>query len=125
MRAMMFHETLRGLIEERELTQKQIAIDLHMPISTMGGYVQGTSEPDFATLKLLAEYFGVSTDYLLDVRSENARSREEDELLRVFRALTTEQKLLYLEQGKVFLRIHAKRNAISSKSTLANKNNAG
>lgn len=49
---MLFHEILRLLIEERGSTQKQTAKDLHIPVSTMGGYVQGTSEPDFATLNL-------------------------------------------------------------------------
>ena len=52
---MKFHEILRLLIEERGLTQKQTANDLHIPVSTMGGYVQGTKETDFTTLKLLAE----------------------------------------------------------------------
>ena len=105
---MPFNEILRNLIEERGLTQKQTAIDLHIPVSTMGGYVQGTSEPDFATLKLLAEYFGVSADYLLDIRDKKAVSREEDELLRIFRSLSGEQKILYLEQGRVFLKFGKK-----------------
>ena len=85
---MLFHDILRLLIEERGLTQKQTAIDLHIPVSTMGGYVQGVSEPDFATLKLLAEYFDVTTDYLLNFRSGKTETQEEDELLRIFRSLT-------------------------------------
>ena len=43
---MAFSEILRTLIDERDLTQKQLAQDLHIPVSTLGGYVQGTSEPD-------------------------------------------------------------------------------
>ena len=56
---MDFGVILRELIEERDLTQKQVAHDLNIAPSTMGGYVQGTSEPDFNTLKRLARYFNL------------------------------------------------------------------
>ena len=62
---MTFSDKLRMLIEDSNLTQKRVAIELHIPVSTLGGYVQGTSEPDFETLKLIATFFGVTTDYLL------------------------------------------------------------
>ena len=42
---MSFSERLRALIEERGLMQKQVAIDLKIPVSTLGGYVQGVSDP--------------------------------------------------------------------------------
>lgn len=111
-----FCDKIRSLIEERDLTQKQVANDLNIAPSTMGGYVQGSSEPDFDTLKRLAEYFNVSADYLLDIRTEKCKSYMEDELLRVFRSLTDEQKKLYLEQGKVFIRLNedSKKKAKSS-----------
>lgn len=102
---MEFSVCLRRLLEERQLTQKQLAAELKIPASTLGGYVQGTSEPDFNTLKLIADYFRVSTDYLLDHRSEQIRSGEEQELRRIFRALSPEQQRLYLEQGRAFLKI--------------------
>lgn len=99
---MNFSNKLRSLIEERNLTQKQVAIDLNIAPSTMGGYVQGSSEPDFGTLKRIAEYFGVTSDYLLNIHSRNCNSFMEDELLRVFRSMTTEQQQVYIEQGKAF-----------------------
>jgi len=64
---MRFGDKLRALIEEQDITQKDLAMQLNLAPSTLGSYVQNTREPDFATLKLLANYFGVSTDYLLDV----------------------------------------------------------
>jgi len=99
-----FSYKLRSLIEERNLTQKQVAIDLNIAPSTMGGYVQGSSEPDFETLKRLANYFDVSTDYLLNIHTEKSNNFLEDELLRVFRSMTEEQQRLFIEQGKVFVR---------------------
>lgn len=122
---MPFCDTLRTLIDERGLTQKQLAQDLEIPVSTLGGYVQGTSEPDFETLKLFANYFNVSADYLLNLKIGNIQSHLENELLRIFRSLSTEQQELYLEQGKAFIRINAKDDVKSSKSTLQGKNNVG
>lgn len=101
---MNFSDKLRCLIEEQNLTQKKVANDLNIAPSTMGGYVQGSSEPDFETLKRLARYFDVSTDYLLNVQSNKCNNLVEDELLRVFRSMTAEQQHLFIEQGKVFLR---------------------
>lgn len=101
---MNFSYRLRSLIEERNLTQKQVAINLNIAPSTMGGYVQGSSEPDFETLKRLAKYFDVSTDYLLNIYTEKSNNFLEDELLRVFRSMTEEQQRLFIEQGKVFVR---------------------
>ena len=101
---MKFSNKLRNLIEERNLTQKKVANDLNIAPSTMGGYVQGSSEPDFETLKRIAEYFNVSADYLLSMKSINCSSSSEDELIRVFRSLTNEQQRIYIEQGKVIIR---------------------
>ena len=101
---MKFSNKLRNLIEERNLTQKKVANDLNIAPSTMGGYVQGSSEPDFETLKRIAEYFNVSADYLLSMKSINCSSSSEDELIRIFRSLTNEQQRIFIEQGKVFIR---------------------
>ena len=49
--ALEFNMKLRNLIEEKNLTQKQVAKELNIASSTMGGYVQGKSEPDFDTLE--------------------------------------------------------------------------
>ena len=101
---MKFSDKLRMLIEERNLTQKQVAIDLNVAASTMGGYVLGSSEPDFDTLIRIAEYFNVSTDYLLNRLSKNTVDQDEEELLRVYRSMKKEYRQIYIEQGKAFLK---------------------
>ena len=75
---MKFNEKLRMLIEEKNITQKQAAIDLNIAPSTMGGYVQGTSEPDFDTLKKILFYFNVSADYLLGIPESNIDNNKAD-----------------------------------------------
>ena len=111
---MNFCDKLRCLIEERNLTQKRVANDLNIAPSTIGGYVQGSSEPDFETLKILADYFDVSTDYLLNVKTGNVNNLLEDELLRVFRSMTTEQQSLFIEQGKVFVKANITKEKVKS-----------
>lgn len=102
---MVFGDILRNLIEEKSITQKELGNQLNIAPSTIGNYVRNLREPDYQTLKQIAAYFNVSTDYLLDyhcneVITENHR---EDELLRIFRALNDKQKDFYLAQGKLFL----------------------
>ena len=104
---MEFHKILRQLIDEHGLTQKQVALDLKIPVSTLGGYVQGTSEPDFETLKLIAAYFDTSTDYLLNIHQPQLNSFKENTLLNIFRTLSDEQQDLYIEQGKAFIKINS------------------
>lgn len=105
---MSFGSILRNLLEEREMTQKELAAQLNIAPSTMGSYIQGVREPDFATLIMLADYFHVSTDYLLNHQAGNTTDHMEDELLYTFRKLTQEQKEISLEQCKAFIRINNK-----------------
>ena len=100
---MEFEKILRELLEEKNVTQKQLADAIKIGASTLSNYVQGTRQPDFDALKAIADYFKVSTDFLLDHRTGQAISHGEDVLLRVFRALTPEYREIYLRQGKAFL----------------------
>lgn len=124
---MKFSEKLRLLIDEFDITQKQFANDLNIAPSTIGGYVQGVSEPDFETLKRIALYFNVSADYLLGIQENQTNSLAEVELLRVFRSMTNEQQQLFIEQGKVFTKannkLKARKMTKSSLLIFANKIN--
>ena len=103
---MNFSDILRSLIEDHDMTQKELAKHLNIAPSTLGSYVQGAREPDFGILKMLADYFEVTTDYLLNHPSSYTFTYQEEELLRVFRGLSPMQKNICLEQCKVFLRMN-------------------
>lgn len=103
---MSFGGNLRALIEERDLTQKEVAHRLNIAPSTMGSYVQNVREPDFATLKLLADFFDVTIDYLLDHQTGCTDTPQERELLRIFRSLSAEQQTICIEQCRVFVRLN-------------------
>mgnify|MGYP000727294931 CR=1 FL=1 len=107
---MSFGDNLRALIEERDITQKELAKKLNIAPSTLGSYVQNVREPDFATLKNVCKFFlYVSTDYLLDHSVKECSTRQENELLRVFRSLSEEQQYICIEQSKVFMLVNQKR----------------
>lgn len=114
---MSFSNNLRKLIDENELTQKELARHLNIAPSTLGSYVQGVREPDFSTLKSLADYFKVSTDYLLDHSISPNISYQERELLRVFRSLTESQQYICIEQCKVFMKTNLKSEEKNRKSS--------
>ena len=101
---MKFGDILRQLLEDNDITQKQLANDLNIGVTTIGNYVRGFREPDFEVIKLIATYFNVSTDYLLNFRSGTTRDHSEDELLRIYRSLPQSEKRLFLEQGKLLVR---------------------
>lgn len=105
---MNFGDKLRTLIKERNMTQKELALHLNIAPSTLGSYVQNTREPDFSTLKLLADYFNVSIDYLLNHDLDKTISKTEKEMLRIFRSLTEEQQYICMEQCKIFIRMNHK-----------------
>jgi len=111
-------EILRNLLDEREITQKQLAIALNIGASTLGNYIQNAREPDYDTLKRLANYFDVTIDYLLDYRSSKAKSSQEDEVLRIYRALNQDQQELFIEQGKLLI-AHSHKKTKSSISMIS------
>lgn len=113
---MNFGNKIRTLIEEQGITQKELASHLNIAPSTVSSYVQNTREPDFATLKSFAKYFNVSIDYLLDFRTGHTNTCQEDELLRIFRCLTNEQKEVCIEQCRVFLKLNKKQKEIRKTS---------
>ena len=111
---MTIGETMRTLLEEHEITQKQLALALNVAPSTLGGYVQGTSEPDVATLKRIAAYFQVSMDYLLDFPQKPNSVPGENELLYIYRSLPEKERELFLEQGKLLLKFKQKEKSSTS-----------
>lgn len=110
-------ETLRNLIEQQGITQKELAIKLSITPSALGNYVQNTREPDYNTLVKIADYFQVSTDCLLGYNTLGQKlSHEEEILLHIFRSLTEDQKEIYLEQGKIFVKQNNKKTSCRSGS---------
>lgn len=62
----MFGEKLRYLREHQEYTQIDVAKKLGIGQTTYNRYERGVYEPDYETLKKIANFFHASIDYLLD-----------------------------------------------------------
>ncbi|MFC5987195.1 helix-turn-helix domain-containing protein [Marinicrinis lubricantis] len=56
---------LRKLRKERGLTAKEFGQRFQLAESTISGYENGKREPDSDKLNSFADFFGVTTDYLL------------------------------------------------------------
>ena len=63
---------LKELREKRRLAQITLAMELNLNQNSISRYETGEREADYATLIAIADYFGVSVDYLLG-RTDNPR----------------------------------------------------
>jgi transcriptional regulator with XRE-family HTH domain len=61
----MFPERLKQLRNSRNLSQDALAKKIGTAQQTYGHWETGRTEPDHATLIRIADFFGVSIDYLL------------------------------------------------------------
>jgi transcriptional regulator with XRE-family HTH domain len=68
----IFKERLVYLREEKNLKQKEFAEAIKIHNRNINRYELGLREPDFDTLIKIADFFNVSTDYLLG-RTENRK----------------------------------------------------
>lgn len=67
-----FSERIRKLREEAGINQPQLAQILEVKTATINRYENNVREPEYATLIKIADFFNVSTDYLLG-RTENRK----------------------------------------------------
>lgn len=56
---------LATLRKEKGVLQKEVATYLNVTVATVSNYEKGVHAPDLNTLSMLADFFDVSTDYLL------------------------------------------------------------
>lgn len=66
-----FGERFKQLREEANLTMEQLAVSLGTKKQTISRYENNQREPEYATLIKIAQFFNVSTDYLLGLKDLN------------------------------------------------------
>lgn len=67
----MLGTKLKELRKKRNLTQQELAEILKVTPGAIGLWEIGRREPDYKTLMILAQYFNVSVDYLLNKEEKN------------------------------------------------------
>jgi len=88
---------LKILRETRNMSQQRLAAELNVTQAMVSKYELGTSEPDIDTIKRIAVFFNVSSDYLLEISEDKISlpsnlSEEEKDVLFGFKRLDSIQK---------------------------------
>lgn len=71
----MQYKNLRGIREDRDIKQKEVAAYLNVSQNTYSQYETGVISLTAEVLVKLADYYGVSIDYLLD-RTNNPKMQK-------------------------------------------------
>ncbi|WP_313563582.1 helix-turn-helix domain-containing protein [Ruminiclostridium cellobioparum] len=90
---------LKELREEKRLLQKDIAKLLNITTSAYGFYEQGKRDPDTEVVRLLADFYSVTSDYILgltDNKKQHIQKNNNDDsfklLLKKIENLSDESK---------------------------------
>lgn len=87
---------IRELRKKNKLTMKELGKQVGVVEGTISQYETGKRQPDIEMLSKLANYFGVTIDYLVGgAESENAEaplSTDEKNLLDMFKSLSSDEK---------------------------------
>ncbi len=98
-------EKLKELRKEKGISLKELGSVVGVAESTMSLYENGKRQPDYETLLKLAEYFGVTVDYLLRGGNEFERLPEELVILnRSAKKMSPENRKKLLEMAKVMFK---------------------
>jgi transcriptional regulator with XRE-family HTH domain len=96
----MLAERLLELRSENNKTQKQVADYLKITRPAYTAYERGTRQPDYETLKKLASFFNVTTDYLLGNTDEKDGQVINEEGKNIENLIEDPQLGLWFKAGK-------------------------
>lgn len=92
----MLGDKLRELRERRDVKQTQISAYLKVGQNTYSRWENNERKPDYETLVKIAEYYNVSTDYLL-----NHNVKSQSKIQKLYELLNEEQKKKLNDMCKV------------------------
>lgn len=104
-------KALEELLKERSISRYRLAKETGISQNTIGDWIKGTANPGAASLSKVANYLGVTTDYLLGYEeketptpdNESERSELENDLLDIARRLNTEHQRILLKLASSML----------------------
>lgn len=102
-------ERIYQLLDEKEKRANALCEKLDIRTSTMSTWKARTNDPPAKYMKTIADFLGVSLDYLLTGQEAPIRkntTREEDELLELFRSLPESKKYEFIGELKGFLKAY-------------------
>ena len=97
-------ERLRELRKSKGISLKELGTIIGVAESTMSLYESGKRQPDYETLLKLAEYYGVTVDYLLRGSEEEQLPEELVILNRKARNWSPEKRKQLLDMARVMFK---------------------
>ena len=112
----MFSDALRELRKQKKLSQSALAEIVGMSQATVASWENGTRKPDVETVSYLADYLGVTVDYLMgrDEPTQEERAEVPPHLMESYellRQLTPEEfaDIAELARFKLYQRQNTKK----------------
>ena len=88
-----FADKLRNLRDEASISREELATKTGITYAALSKYETGEREPDFKTLRKIAQYFDVSIDYLLG----NSKVKTPEDILKGLPAEARKTAELFIE----------------------------
>lgn len=76
----MFYDVYQNLCKEKGKSATGVAIELNIARSTVANWKKTGTTPQAEILQKLADYFGVSVDYLLNEETKKSPAEAEDKI---------------------------------------------
>ncbi len=94
-------ERIRDIIDDQDMTQKELAMRLDIRYTTLNNYLKKYNRVPLEVLRSIAVELNVTTDYLFDLAKSPERplslNNTERKLIENFRSLSKSQKELILQ----------------------------
>lgn len=90
----MFSDVLQRLRKQSGLTQSELAQKLNLSKSAVSMWENGNREPDYETLELIADFFNVDINTLIDSKTSATFNEELQEYLEALKT-RPEMRMLF------------------------------
>lgn len=111
----MFGNKLNELRKKNNLSQEELGNYLGVAKNTISNWESGRSEPDIKTINMISQYFGVTTDYLINCTKEALEEIEklkialrEAGLMKNDDDLTEEELIIAIDHAKQYKEVWKK-----------------
>ena len=91
---------LHALRKAKGITLEQLSDETDISFSALSAYERGTRNPKINTIRTLAEYFGVSSDYLEGRYETNKRKPSMKDLNRILNYFGKQLKVVDIDESE-------------------------
>ena len=98
---MTLGEKIKKLRNEKGLTQKDLADQLHVSFQTVSKWENDENEPDIATIKEFTKLFGCTLDYLLNDEDEKQKEESVPEIVEEEKPQEEAPKTIIIHQKEL------------------------